>query len=124
MVYLLAPSVSQNIFSVLTFVTYNTAQLFINSGILSIDTRYNSNLHLRTANLNIYRKGVYYSGIKIFSSLPLDIRTCFDNLRTFKKAVEKFFTHKLSFYSLYEYYDNNNNRFFFNCVDFSHSHPT
>jgi len=59
--------------------------------------------------LNIYQKGVYYSGIKIFNSLPQDIKTYIDNTRTFKKAINKFL-YTNSFYSLNEYYDNNSIR--------------
>jgi hypothetical protein len=49
-----------------------------------------SNLHLPTAHPNIYQKGVYYSGIKIFNSLPGDTKTCIDKPQTFKKVVKKF----------------------------------
>jgi hypothetical protein len=41
---------------------------------------------------NIYQKGVYYSGTKIFSSLPRDIKTCIDNPRTFKKTEKNVYT--------------------------------
>jgi len=33
-----------------------------------------------------------YSGIKIFNSLPQDIKTYIDNPRTFKRAVKNFHT--------------------------------
>jgi len=50
---------------------------------------------------------IYYSGIKIFNSLPQDTKTYVNNPRTFKKTVKKcLYTN--SFYSLNEYYDNNN----------------
>jgi hypothetical protein len=35
-----------------------------------LDTRQRNNLYLPQANLNIYQKGAYYSGIKIFNNLP------------------------------------------------------
>ena len=44
-----------------------------------------SNLHLPRAHMNIYQKGVYYSGIKIFNSLLQDIKTYTDNPRTLKR---------------------------------------
>jgi hypothetical protein len=44
---------------------------------------------LPRAHLNVYEKGVHYSGIKIFNSLPRDIKTYIDNPRTLKKAVKK-----------------------------------
>jgi hypothetical protein len=100
---------SQYIFSLLTFVSNNREQYFANSEIHNINTRHTSNLHLPRAHLNIYQKGVYYSGIKIFSNLSWDIKTYIDNPRTFKKSVKKCLYTK-SFYSLNEYYDNNNIR--------------
>ena len=38
------------------------------------DTRQTNNLYLPQANLTIYQKGAYYSGIKIFNNLPLEIK--------------------------------------------------
>ena len=43
--------------------------------------------------LNIYQKGIYYSGIEIFNSLPRDIKTYIDNPRTFKEGSKKIFIH-------------------------------
>jgi hypothetical protein len=91
-------------------VSNNKEQYFANSEIHNINTRHTSKLHLPRAHLNIYQKGVYYSGIKIFNSLPQDIKTHTDNPRTFKKAVKKFVSTN-SFYSLNEYYDNYKNKF-------------
>jgi hypothetical protein len=39
----------------------------------NLDTRQRNNLYLPQANLTIYQKGAYYSGIKVFNSLPLEI---------------------------------------------------
>ena len=103
------PLMSQYILSLFTFVSNNREEYFANSEIHNINTRHTSNLHLPRARLNIYQKGVYYSGIKIFNSLPQDIKTYIDNKRTFKKAVKKFL-YTYSFYSLNEYYGNNNTR--------------
>jgi len=101
---------SQYILCLLTFVSNNKEQNFTNSETHNINTRHTSNLHSPVTHLNIYQKGVYYSGIKIFNSLLQDIKTYIDNTRTFKKAVKKFL-HTNSFYSLNEYYDNNNIKF-------------
>jgi len=92
------PFMLEYIIPLLTFVSNNREQYFANSEIHNINTRHISNLHLPRAHLNIYQKGVYYSGIKIFNSLPQDIKTYIDNPRTFKKAVKNFciptpFTH-------------------------------
>jgi hypothetical protein len=91
-------------------VSNNKEQYFANSEIHNINTRHTSNLHLPRAHLNIYEKGVYYSGVKIFNSLPQDIKTHIDNPRTFNKAVKKFLSTNY-FYSLNEYYDNYKNKF-------------
>jgi hypothetical protein len=39
----------------------------------NLDTRQRNNLYLSQANLTIYQKGAYYSGIEIFNKLPLEI---------------------------------------------------
>ena len=101
------PLMSQYIRSLLICVSNNREQYFTNSEIHNINTRHTSNLHFCRAHLNSYQKGVYYSGTKIFNSLPQDIKTYTDNPRTFKKAVKKIYTQN---YSLNEYYDNNNIR--------------
>jgi hypothetical protein len=77
------PLMSQYILSLLTFVLNNKEQYFTNSEIHNINTRHTSNLHSPRAHLNIYQKVVYYSGIKIFSSLPRDIKTHIDKPSTF-----------------------------------------
>jgi len=79
---------SQYIRSLLTSVLNNREECFTNSEVHNINTRHTSNLHLPRAHLNIYQKRVYYSGIKIFNSLPRDIKTYIVNPRTFKKAVK------------------------------------
>jgi len=86
---------SQYIFSLLTFVSNNREQYFANSEIHNINTRHTSNLYLPRAHLNIYQKGVYYSSIKIFNSLPQNIKTYINNPRTFKKVVKYFFIYEL-----------------------------
>ena len=92
------PFMLEYIIPLLTLVSNNREKYFANSEIHNINARHISNLHLPRAHLNIYQKGVYYSGIKIFNSLPQDIKTYIDNPRTFKKAVKNFciptpFTH-------------------------------
>jgi len=78
------PLMSQYIFSLLTFVSNNKEQYFTNSEIHNINTRHTSNRHFSRVHLNIYQKEIYYSGIKVFNSLPQDIKTYINNLRTFK----------------------------------------
>ena len=56
--------------SLLIFVVNNKNHFYVNSEIHSINTRQNSNLHQPQANLTLYHKGAYYSGIEVFNNLP------------------------------------------------------
>jgi hypothetical protein len=47
---------------------------------------------------------VYYLGIKVFSALPANIKTEFNNPKKFKGVLQKVLYEK-SFYSLDEYFD-------------------
>ena len=55
------------------FVVYNRDQFFIISEIHNKNTGHSSNIHLPSADLHIYQTRVYYSGINICNSLPLNI---------------------------------------------------
>jgi len=68
-------------------VVNNRDQFLINSEIHNINTRHRSNRDLPSANLDIYHKGIYYSGIRIFNSLPFSITKISGNPRTFKSAL-------------------------------------
>ena len=65
----------------------------------NLDTKQRNNLHLPQAKLNIYQKGAYHSGIKIFNNLPLEMVT---KKKKFKIALKKFL-HTYSFYTIEEY---------------------
>ena len=55
----------------------------------NLDTRQRNNLYLPQADLTIYQKGAYFSGIKIFNNLPLEIKNIADNQNKFKIALKK-----------------------------------
>jgi len=55
---------SQYIYCLSLFVVNNKNLFHVNSEIRSFNSRQNSNLHRRQANLSLYQKGAYYSGIK------------------------------------------------------------
>jgi hypothetical protein len=106
---------SQYIFSLLVFVVNNRDQFLTNWGIHSINTRHGSNLHLPLENLDVYQKGVYYSGIKILNSRPSSTNKFYNNPKTFKMV--KKFLYINSFYSLDEYYNNNSNKSVLDLLD-------
>ena len=64
------PLQSQYILSLLLFVVDNGDYFKVNSEIHNINTRTKSNFHRPISNLSAYQKGTYYSGIRVFSSLP------------------------------------------------------
>ena len=78
------PTQSQYIFSILVFVTKNKDQFVSNSQVHKVNTRQTSDLYVPTANLTIYQKGVYYSGIKICHHLPTAIKDLSGDRNKFK----------------------------------------
>jgi hypothetical protein len=55
----------------------------------NLDTRQRNNLYLPQANLTIYQKAAYYSGIKIFNNLPLEIKNLAGDQKKFKITLKK-----------------------------------
>jgi hypothetical protein len=56
------------------------------------------------ANLSVYQKGAYYSGVQIFNKLPSNIKNVNGNITKFKTTFKKFVYAK-SFYTLDEYFE-------------------
>jgi hypothetical protein len=83
------PIQSQYIYSILLFVTKNEDQFLSNSQAHKINTRQTSYLFVPTANLTIYRKGVYYSEIKIYNNLPTAIKDLSGDKNQFKLALKR-----------------------------------
>jgi hypothetical protein len=100
------PLKSQYILSLLLFVVDNGDYFKVNSGIHNINTRTKSNLHQPISNLSAYQKGTYYSGIRVFNSLPSQVKNLSHNRNQFKCALKNFlYLH--SFYTLVEYFSCN-----------------
>ena len=57
----------------------------------NLDTRQRNNLYVPETNLTIYQKGAYYSGIKIFNNLPLEIKNVAGNQKKNLKLLWKNF---------------------------------
>ena len=98
------PLYSLYIVSLLLFVVKNIEEFSMNCDVHTINTRYRADLHPPWINLTKYQKGVYYSGIKIFSHLPWNIKNLSWNVNKFKLALKRFLLMG-SFYSLDEYFD-------------------
>jgi hypothetical protein len=63
----------QYIFSLMMFVARNRELFVTNANVHNFPTRSHNDLHLPIANLCVFQKGVYYSGVKIFNNLPTDL---------------------------------------------------
>jgi hypothetical protein len=63
---------------------------FLNNENHNLNSRQRNNLYRPQANLTIYQKGAYYSGIKTFNNLPLEIKNVAGNQKKFKTALKKF----------------------------------
>jgi len=101
------PLKSQYIFSLLLFVARNRNLYESNSEIHSINTRFSSDLHTRTANFTTFQKRVFYFGIKIFNHLT-SIKNTFYDINQFGSVLKSFLLVN-SFY-LEEYFALNSNR--------------
>jgi hypothetical protein len=97
------PLMPQYIFSITMFIIKNKHQFTVNPEIHNINTRQHSNLHQPAPNLNGFKQGIYYSGLKIYNKLPPHIKELSDNPRTFEPKFKKFlYLHSL--YLLEEYF--------------------
>ena len=95
---------SQNLLYLVMFVVQNKNLFSMNIKNHHIDTRQRNNLYLPQANLTIYQKGAYYSGIKTFNNFSMDIKNVADNIKKFQIALIQFL-YTDSYYTLEEYFN-------------------
>jgi hypothetical protein len=84
------PLASEFLLSLLSFVVDNMEKFQTNSAIHSISTIYRYNLPVPNSNLSKYQKEVYYSGIKIFSNLPPNVKNLSQNIKMFKRVLKEY----------------------------------
>jgi hypothetical protein len=70
----IVPQHSQYMLSVVLFVVKNIDEFTSNSKVHSINTRHRSDLYPPSIKVTKYKKGVYYSAIKIFNHIPQTIK--------------------------------------------------
>ena len=89
---------SQFIFSLLLFVI-NKREYFVSNSVYdNMNRRQKNDLHWPPVSLAMYQKGVYYSVIRIFNSLPKAITDISSKLKKFKIALKSYLLTQ-SFYS-------------------------
>jgi ABC-type transporter Mla maintaining outer membrane lipid asymmetry ATPase subunit MlaF len=89
--------------SLLMFVVQNKNLFLTNNDNHHLDTRQRNHLYLPQTKLTIYQKGAYYSGIKIFNNLPLEIKNVAGNQKKKIKIALKKILNTYSFYTMEEY---------------------
>ena len=99
----IVPLKSHYIYTILTFVIENKDQFLSNSQINTNNKRQASDLYVPTANLTIYQKGIYYSGIKIYNNLSTAIKDLSGDKNKLQLALKRYFLLN-SFYTLQEYF--------------------
>jgi IS1 family transposase len=62
-------------FTLMNFVVNNQEHFQTNSATHIVNTRNRNHLHRPSANLSCFQKSAYYAGIKIFNSLPSNLRS-------------------------------------------------
>jgi hypothetical protein len=62
------------------------------------------NLHLPSSKVTLYQKGTYYLVIKIYNSLPTQLKETAYDPEQFRKNL-KSFLYLISFYTLQEYFN-------------------
>jgi hypothetical protein len=98
------PLYSQYLYSLIIFVAKNRDLFKANTDFHSISTRHKNDLHLPSAKLKVFQRGVYFSGIKAYNHLPINIEELSYYVKRFKPALKTFFQIN-SFYSFLEYFN-------------------
>jgi hypothetical protein len=96
------PLKSQYILSTLLFVVKNKDLFTTNQEIRNINTRCNTDLHPPICNSMAFQKGVYFSGIKLYNHLQLNLKNLSKEIKLFKPVLKRFLSLH-SFNSIEEY---------------------
>jgi hypothetical protein len=96
------PIACQYILCLMLFIVENQKDFLTNAYVHSLDTRNKNNLYLLVVSLSCVQKGVPYSGVNIFNSLPSNIQS-YKNAR--KRLKNKLHGYLIihSFYSITEF---------------------
>jgi hypothetical protein len=81
------PMISQYLLPLLIFVVQHKDHFITNIDSHNLETRQSINLYTPQANLSIYQKGAYYSGVNIFNKLLSNIKNVSGNINKFKSTL-------------------------------------
>ena len=80
------------IFSLIVFIVDNQKNYQTDLSVHGLDTRKKNQLYLPTSSLSCLQKGVSYAAMKIFNSLPNNIKDCKNNRMHFNIVLCKYLT--------------------------------
>ena len=96
------PTACQYILSLMLFIVDNQKDFLTNAYVHSLDTRNKNHLYLPVVILSCVQKGVSYSGVKIFNSLPNNIQSYRNDRKRYKNKIYRY--HIIhSFYSITQF---------------------
>jgi hypothetical protein len=79
----------------MNFIVNNQEHFQTDLAVHIVNTRNEDHFHRPVANLSCFQKTVYYSGIKIFSSLPSGLKSLMNKIVQFKVALKYLNTHSV-----------------------------
>jgi hypothetical protein len=103
------PVPSQYTLSLMLFIMENQQVFLTSAHVHGLDTRNKNQSYLPALSLTCVQKGVLYSVIKIFNSLPNNILNYKGDSKKFKKELNKYLTAH-SFYSITEFLECKTNK--------------
>jgi len=90
------------ILSFILFIVDNQKDFLTNAYVHGLDTRNKNHLYLPVVSLSCVQKGVSYSGVKIFNSLPSNIQSYRNDRKRLKNKLYRYLIIH-SFYSFTEF---------------------
>jgi hypothetical protein len=97
------PLCSQYIYSMMLYIVNNIHLFITNTEVHDISTRQNVKLFPSSTSFMKVQKGAYYSGIKMYNSLPKELKQLSNDQKSFEPALKRFL-HANSFYKLSKYF--------------------
>ena len=82
------PIACQYILSLMLFIVDNQKDFLTNAYVHGLDTRNKNHLYLPVASLSCVEKGISYSGVKNFNSLPSNKQSYINDRKRFKKVIQ------------------------------------
>ena len=84
------PVLCQYVFSLMNFPVDNQENFQTNSSVHNIETKNTGHFHGPIANLSCFQKSAFYSGIRIFNSLPRELTNLKNEKAKFKVALKRY----------------------------------